>query len=215
MSEQEVLDVFDDNMKLVRTATRAEVHERGLWHQTFHCWIVRSGADGAFVLFQKRGPTKKVFPNALDITAAGHLLAGETVADGIREVNEELGLSTAFSELIPLGIKFDVAAIGAVVNREFCHAFLLRNDGPLSQYRLEPNEVTGIVQVRIEDGLRLFSGEIGRVRATGYEVGADGVKRPIDLSVGLEDIIPRVDPYYKKIFIMAERLLAGHGYLSI
>jgi isopentenyldiphosphate isomerase len=215
VAEDELLDVFDDNMKLVGTASREEVHAKGLWHQTFHCWIVRSANDGQFVLFQRRGPTKKVFPNTLDITAAGHLQSGETVADGIREVNEELGLSVRYEDSIPLGIKFDVARIGSVINREFCHTFLLRLDMPLGQYRLEPGEVTGLVQIRIEDGLRLFAGEVPSVTATGYQVDNDGTRRAIEIAVSVPDIIPRVDPYYKKIFIMAERLLAGNRYLSI
>src|SRR4051794_1911294 len=115
MGEDELLDVFDDNMELIRKAPRAEVHAKGLWHQTFHCWIVRAAHDGQYVLFQRRGPTKKVFPNTLDITAAGHLQSGETVEDGIREVNEELGISARYGDLIPLGIKFDVAQIGPIV----------------------------------------------------------------------------------------------------
>ena len=38
----EVLDIFDAKMNQIGTASRDEVHQKGYWHQTFHCWIVRN-----------------------------------------------------------------------------------------------------------------------------------------------------------------------------
>lgn len=214
MAESEILDVFDDNMRLIGTASRREVHQKGYWHQSFHCWIL-SRRHGDALLFQRRGPDKKVYPNTLDITAAGHLLAGETVSQGVRELNEELGLNARIEDLTHLGVRCDVAVIGSVTNREFCHTFFLEDSRPLREYNLQSDEVAGLVMMRISDGLRLFGGEAHRITVTGVQVDADGIKRDIELQVGIGDIIPRLDRYYLKILIMAERYFAGSRYLGV
>ena len=40
MSRDELIDIYDQNMNLLGTAPRSQAHSEGLWHQTFHCWIV-------------------------------------------------------------------------------------------------------------------------------------------------------------------------------
>lgn len=215
MNSTEYLDIFDDNMKHLGTASRDEVHAKGHWHQTFHCWIARQGEGAQYVLFQRRGPDKKLYPNTLDITAAGHLLAGETPSDGIRELTEELGIGATIRDLVPLGIRVDVAIIGSITNREFCHTYLLRSDNALSGYNLQPDEVTGLVQMDVTDGLQLFSGGQNNVRVTGFQVDSMGSRDYVDLRVGTKDIIPRLDRYYLKVFIMAQRYFAGDKRLGI
>lgn len=91
--ENELLKVFDSEGTLKGTASRAEVHKRGLWHETFHCWFLSKEDGRIFIHFQLRGPDKKNFANMLDITAAGHLSSDESVKDGVREIKEELGIS--------------------------------------------------------------------------------------------------------------------------
>ena len=86
----EIIDVYDDMMNRIGTMTKKGAHLTGTWHKAFHCWIVYKSADGEpHMVVQRRGPDKLQFPNALDITAAGHYLAGETVADGLRELQED------------------------------------------------------------------------------------------------------------------------------
>jgi len=213
----ELLDIFNDNMEYVGVATRSVAHAQGLWHQTFHCWIIREDTNGQYVLFQRRGPEKKLYPNTLDITAAGHLQAGESPEDGIREAEEELGVKVDFEALIPLGVRSEVVQVGAIINREFCHTYLWHNNASLETYKLHPDEVTGLVQMRLEDGLMLFAGKRDKVLVEGYQVDPQGHKRRIQISVGFEDIIPRKDRYYLKIFIMAERYFRGCSseYLAI
>ncbi|WNQ12825.1 NUDIX domain-containing protein [Paenibacillus aurantius] len=48
------------------------------------------------LLLQRRHPGKDTYPGLFDITAAGHLEAGENVSDGIRELKEELGTDLFF-----------------------------------------------------------------------------------------------------------------------
>lgn len=215
MSESEILDIFDDNMKIIGQRTREEVHKEGFWHQSFHCWLVRQERLKKHVLFQRRGPNKKVYPNFLDVTAAGHLLTGESAQDGLRELTEELGIDAKFEDLIPLGIRFDVAIVGAVTNREFCNTYLLESNLPLDAYKLQTDEVSALVQMEIHAGLKLFSGESEYAKVNGSSIDEYGTKHNIDIKVSLGDFIPKLDRYYLKVFITADRYFKGIKQLGI
>ncbi|WP_407645941.1 NUDIX hydrolase [Actinacidiphila oryziradicis] len=87
---------------------RIEAHLQGKWHRTVHCWVV-SAERGGQILLQKRSDTMKNFPGLLDVSAAGHLEAGEPVEAGLREVTEELGIEVDRSRLHHLGERVEVA----------------------------------------------------------------------------------------------------------
>ena len=118
----ELVDIYDDAFKKIGTALKSEARKKGYWVSSIHCWIINP-KDNGFVLFQKRGSEKLVFPNALDVSAAGHYKAGEKIKDGVREISEEIGLSVDYKDLIPLGVKFDVALTGKNVVHEYCQVF--------------------------------------------------------------------------------------------
>ena len=212
--DEEILDIFDDNMEHIGTKPRSQVHVDGDWHKGFHCWIVSRVAEEESVVAQLRGPDKKLFPNALDISAAGHLLAGETIQDGLRELEEELGISVPFESLVSLGLRCEAVKIGNLTNREFDDVYLLRHDAPLEDYRLQEDEVTGLVRIRVSDGLDLFGGSCDAIPAKSLVVrGGRSVVE--ERSVAVSDFIPRKDAYYLKIFLMAKLYFEGFPYLAI
>ncbi len=214
MSDEKI-DVYDENLKSIGTMLRSDAHHQGAWHRSIHCWVYRSG-DPGYVLFQKRGRNKTLFPNALDITAAGHYLAGEGPSEGVRELMEEIGLSVTVEDLIPLGIKVDLAKIGDITNREFCDVYLYENNILPSEYRIDHTEVEGLVEISIRDGLALFGGHSSRILARGVEWDDEHKKWcDIEINVTHDDFIPRIDPYYKKIFIIADLANKGYEYVSI
>jgi isopentenyldiphosphate isomerase len=64
MSLNEIFDVFNEQMVRIGEATRQSVHAQGLWHQTFHCWIVSKSNKGELnLLFQLRHKDKDTYPN--------------------------------------------------------------------------------------------------------------------------------------------------------
>lgn len=211
----ELVDVYNENLELLGTAMKSETHRKGLWHRAIHCWIVRDQSPG-YVLFQKRGRDKTVYPNTLDISAAGHYRSGETASDGVREIIEELGLDVSFQRLVPLGIKIDVGLAGTHIVHEFCDVFLLEESREPRDYEVNHDEVEGLVEIAIPDGLAMFAGDRSEVNAKGIEYDRSS-QRWLDISmpVATESLIPRVDSYYYKIFIMAERLLRGERHLAI
>jgi isopentenyldiphosphate isomerase len=141
-AERELIDVCDADGAPVGVATRAEAHARGLWHRSLHCWV----HTGDALLFQRRAADRPHWAGYLDITAAGHLAAGETWQDALREAEEEIGLPLRPDEVRDAGERRDELRFGKVVDRELCRIVLVRRDAPVGAYRLGP-EVAELVAV--------------------------------------------------------------------
>ncbi|MFD2387839.1 NUDIX hydrolase [Enterococcus rivorum] len=61
MSEKEMITIFNSEYELIGTASREEAHKKGLWHETFHCWMYDINDDEVFLYFQQRSAKKKIF----------------------------------------------------------------------------------------------------------------------------------------------------------
>lgn len=209
MARDELLDIFDADMNLLGSAARAQVHREGLWHQTFHCWIVRRDPTGCYLVFQRRGPDKDLFPNLLDVSAAGHLEAGETPVDGVREIAEELGLSVAFEQLLALGVRRSEGQFGGMIDREFCHTFLLALDTPLGDYQPKLDEVDALVQMEVGVAAQLLLGQAATAPATGLAWDTAGIARDLVLDVVVDAIAPRPPDYYPTLLEQVATFLKG------
>ena len=210
----EKIKIFDSLYNPIGEEYRNIAHERGLWHQTFHCWIIRKRGDKYYVLFQKRSSKKSDSPNMLDITAAGHLTFEEEKEDGIREIKEELGIDINYKALVYLGIRVEVIEGPGFNNKEFQHVYLLENDTPLENFNLQEDEVAGLVEVDLAEGLKLFFGEKCSIVCNSVFVEDNElVKQKYCMHVN--DVLPRIDGYYRKVLLLAYRYFEGDHYLSI
>ncbi len=153
MSESEQLMVVDSSGQPLYPETRETVHRDGLWHETFHCFVI--DLDKGHVLLQQRAKQKKDFPELIDITAAGHLLAGEAPRDGIRELKEEIGLVRQFEELFSLGVFLEELIVGDLKDRERVHLFLTDSAMPLERYVLQTEEVSRLIALPFSEFARL------------------------------------------------------------
>ena len=210
----EHLDVVDEVGRYLRTAPRDEVHERGDWHRVFHCQIVtlRDGVPTA--VLQQRSPSKAAFPGLIDISAAGHLAAGETPLDGVRELEEELGIAPAAAELVPLGVRRLADDSGeGTLNCELTSVYLLRDDRPLADYVLARDEVESVLDVPIADLLALFDGG-PPVSARGVAAAGHPDAHEVVAEVSLDELVPSSE-YWVVLMVMAQRFLAGQGPLAV
>lgn len=208
----ENLDYFDENLNYLGTASRQEIHKKGWWHKTIHCWVLRSEQGENYVVFQQRSAQKEYNPLMLDISAAGHYGAGETNQEATREIEEELGIQVTWNDLMFLGILQEANIIQGqygttAINREFCYTYLLADNRPVDTYQIQQEEVATIVQIPVNEGLKLFSGESSSVK--GIDINNQVC------TYTLQDFLPRNNTYYLKIFIMAERYFEGKKYLAI
>ncbi|WP_445148594.1 NUDIX hydrolase [Baekduia sp. Peel2402] len=200
--QDELLDVFDDRGWHRGVKPRAAVHRDGDWHLAFHLWVV--SADG--VLLQRRAADKASWPGFLDASAAGHLIAGEAIRDGLREADEELGAAYAFDDLESLGVhRVDEVEQSGLVNRELQHVFVIRDDRPLSRW-------TGFDRVEL-DGLVLVTHDGFAALANALREGEDDVHVPgrawdgtdvTDVEIAPGEVVPT--PYLAEIAPVLRRV---------
>ena len=164
---------------------RGDIHRDGDWHGALHIWV--GGIDGdsrPFALFQRRSASKDSWPGALDVAVGGHLRAGESLAETVREAEEEIGLVLTLADLTRLGRRFAHSVRGA--DNEVQEVFGLRSDLPLDRYRLHPDEVEGVVSIGLDDAIALFEGSVAAVPALELRRDA-GSGRATALDVGVSD----------------------------
>ncbi|WP_274648838.1 NUDIX hydrolase [Paenibacillus humicola] len=201
---EEHFDIYDEAGRRIGDAPRSEVHARGYWHRSFHCWLIRRDGDRRLVLFQLRHKDKDTFPDHFDITAAGHLAAGETVRDASRELEEELGIAADFDLLIPLGetrmVKSGEARGVPFVDSEISDVFGLIYNGPLRGLNLQADEVAGVYEAELEAMIGLFERTVDAIDAAGVEPAPDGTLRETVREVRADRFVPRDAGYYAKLF---------------
>lgn len=160
----EYLDTYDENEKYIGTFSRDEVHQKGLWHKTIHCWLYDKNGN---IYFQIRKKRKKLYT-----TASGHVLAGESLEQGFnREVQEEIGLNLDFKKIKKISTsiwKMDkMEKDGTIIrDRAFSNIYIGLYDDKKRNFKFDLNEVLGVVRVNATDALDLFNGNKDQISAT-------------------------------------------------
>ncbi|NBE54481.1 NUDIX hydrolase [Streptomyces boluensis] len=99
MSADEILDIVDEQDRVVGQAPRGEAYAKGLRHRCVFV-LARDAEDRIFV--HRRTATKLVFPSRYDMFVGGVVGAGETYdTAALREAEEELGV-TGLPRPVPL-----------------------------------------------------------------------------------------------------------------
>jgi isopentenyldiphosphate isomerase len=199
----ELLDIVDEwGRPTGEIVPKGEAHRLGLWHRCFHCWIYGSDPAGSYLLLQRRAAAKDTWPNYLDVTAAGHLAAGEATLDGLREVEEELGLRVAPERLIPLGTRKIEQEIPGGRDREFHEVFLVFDATPPGDLRLQEEEVNAVFRLYLDDVPTLY--ETGSAPAGEYADGRASMAR-----IHLAEFVPKEEGYLNKVATAARQHLSG------
>lgn len=199
----ELIDIYDENMNRLGTAMKSQAHREGLWHKAFHCWILSRGK----VWFQLRGKDKDLYANLLDVSSAGHLKAGETAKDGIREIEEELGLKVDFANLTKLFTGKIARDDDGICNREFCPTYVLETNAKIEDLKMQPEEVDGVYEVDIEEMINLVKRKVEFITAVGLKRNDDNTYSKEVRSVNLAAFVPHDN--YLKAMEMLKRYLEG------
>src|SRR5215208_8213666 len=148
-----------------RVKSRAEVHRDGDWHRAIHVWVAGVDDRGApFLTVQRRSSHKDTWPDRYDATVGGHYRVGETLAETVREVEEEIGIIPDLSSLRPLGIRICAnEAQPGIIDREIQDVFLWRDDRPLEDFRPNPAELAALVRFPLQTLVPFLAGEQSEV----------------------------------------------------
>ena len=119
----ELVDVVDDDDRVVATATRAEMRARRLRHRCV--FLVVRRLDGR-VLVHQRSPAKDICPSDWDVAVGGVVTSGEgwDVA-ATRELAEEVGIEGAPLVLARVGRYADAEV------DEVARVYTVTWDGPI------------------------------------------------------------------------------------
>jgi isopentenyldiphosphate isomerase len=204
----EFFDVLDcAGRKTGKTIARPEAHRTGTWHGAFHCLILYAREGTGYALFQQRSSEKLIAPGAFDVSVGGHYAAGEGAETaGPREIREELGLDVDFRDLLPVGRRVFVYCFTPdVMEYEFQDVFLLPRSLDPGKLALQKEELAGITEMDVEQGIALFSGKINSLALS--LLRPDGSRETI--TVAADDFVPCLDNYYLKLLVLARRYFSG------
>lgn len=218
----ELFDVCDSlGRPLGMRKRRADVHRDGDWHRSIHCWVVGQYRDGTpYVVFQRRSESKDTSPGKLDATVGGHLAAGESVEEALRESEEEIGLKLAMSDLLPLGVRQAASDVEpGVRDYEVQYVFLHRTSLPLTAFTPNPAEVSALVEVPVPSALELFTGR--RVFITAKSLCNQRCHPNeawlAEQRIRADDFVlqPQADRYFYRLCVQIDLLYKDYPHISI
>lgn len=204
----ELIDIFDEHMNFLGIVNKSQAHNEGLWHQAFHCWILKKSPNCNNIWLQLRSHHVGNHPGLLDISSAGHLKTGENAKHGISKLKEELGLDVDFEKLTKLFTRKRIYDRDDYHNREFNPTYLLETDKNLSEIQMHPLEIDAVFEANIEDLLNLFNHKVEKVYCSGI-INNNG---NYELKTGYfkeNDFVPHGTDYYLKVFNTIKRYCEG------
>lgn len=207
----ELIDVVDPATgERLDTRPRSAAHAEGLWHQVFHCMVIRRSARS--IVLQLRSEAKAAFPGKLDLSVTGHLEAGESPSEGIREAEEELGVSFDAASLVPVGTRLLADDNGEGRNRERVNVFFLADERPIEAYDPPEEEVAGLVEIGIDDFLAALANPdlVVEVKAV-----AAGTERVTAQSFTRQDLVEGGSGYWVVLGAMAGRFADGEEPIAV
>jgi isopentenyl-diphosphate delta-isomerase type 1 len=153
---QELLDVVDENDRVVAVKTRGEIHAKGLMHRAVHILVFNHQGD---LFIQKRSMNKDESPGLWDTSAAGHVDSGENYAScAVRELFEELGITVQS----PLEFLFKLQP-KMLSGMEHNAVYSYVDDGPFQLQEEEIDEGKWISKVDMDQKVELSDPSLTRV----------------------------------------------------
>lgn len=160
---EEMIDVLNENgIKTGEILPRSEIHKKGLWHRAIVVAIINEKNE---ILLQQRAANKEKNANMWDISAAGHISAGQdSIMAATREINEEVSVNLGFNVEVKefrfmYSFKKEQVFSDKFIERQFYDFFILRQNGLCrDSIKFQESEVQDIKFVTISELNKLRKG---------------------------------------------------------
>lgn len=156
-SSEEYIDIVTESgAPTGKIALKDEAHRNGWYHNTIHLWLYTKKGE---ILLQQRSHKKSIYPLLWDVSAAGHVDAGESLLNAaIRETHEELGLLLKPEQLTKIGIHKHCKNYnnGQIKDYEFHHIFIAELAKNIEELTPDDEEVEAVKLVSISTFLSLL-----------------------------------------------------------
>ncbi|MCI9234192.1 MAG: NUDIX domain-containing protein [Bacilli bacterium] len=161
----EYIDIYDEKERYLGYSEKKKAHELGLFHKVIGCLILSKDK----IYFQLKNPKHNGVHEKeyLEITAGGHLMSGETLKGGVREIEEETGLNVLFEDLTFLEKRIcDKRIKENYIIKEFQYFYYLdiHHFSLLNFKNYDKEEIVSFVELKINDVIRLLNGKRKRIK---------------------------------------------------
>ncbi len=148
---EEYFDILDESGNLTgEKRLRSEAHTQGLWHRTVHIYFYRLNNEVIELLVHHRSKTKDLNPDKWDTRFGGHVKAGETLEEALKnELKEETGLDIS-TEQVTVG---PIHKRDKLPNREFTNVYFYNFTGDTNDLIFNDGEVQGVKWMSLDDVL--------------------------------------------------------------
>jgi len=162
----EFIDIFDKEGNLLGYCEKSNVHKLGYYHKVFGCLIYNNKKNKVFLQLKNPNHNKVNKKPLLEITAGGHLMSGETVKNGVREIKEETGLDVEYDKLTFIEERTCNKTISKDYKiNEFQYYYAVDLNIDVEEFKnYDPEEVIGFVEVDIHDLLKLLKNKVKRIK---------------------------------------------------
>lgn len=133
MSQDELVDVVDENGKFIKTVSKIDAHKDGFLHECVIGQVINS--KGEYLLIKH--PPDRQDPGQYVCPMGGHVTSGETKENSVkREMLEELGMKDYQFEYLGKAI-FNRQVIGRKENHFFLLYKIFSDEAPILSHEAE------------------------------------------------------------------------------
>ena len=143
-NQHEILIHVDENDNITGPVEREKAHREGIMHRGVMILVFNGKGQ---LLIQKRSAAKDTAPGKWALSAAGHVLFGESYEETARrELKEEIGIDAPLYEM---GKIYDYKKMeNNLVENEMIKLYMCEHEGP---FRLQESEVEEVRFVSIDE----------------------------------------------------------------
>lgn len=122
----DLLDIVDENLRILKTESSDEIHQKGLLHQAIHVLVVNNDGE---IFVRRRSKNKKLYPGVLSTSVGAHILSGQTSDECAKDsLRTFLGLNLPLEKIGESFVKDDIENEYISVYR--CRSNVIKNLNP-------------------------------------------------------------------------------------